>query len=79
MSTLLLSGCATQDPVIITKFEVIREKPPAIWLADCETYIGRLPAIETNADLALVVDPLVSAIEQCTADKRALRQWAKEP
>lgn len=62
---------------MITQVEVIREPPPAIWLADCETYIGRLPVIETNADLALVVDPLVSAIEQCTADKRALRAWAE--
>lgn len=63
--------------MVITKFEVIREFPPEIWLADCEAYIGHLSAIETNADLALIVDPLVSAIEQCTADKRALRAWAE--
>lgn len=62
---------------MITQVEVVREAPPEIWLADCEAYISHLPAIETNADLALVVDPLVSAIEQCTADKRALRAWAE--
>lgn len=77
VSTPLLIGCETQPPIVITQVEVIREIPPAIWMVDCETYIGRLPAIETNGDLALVVDPLVSAIEQCTADKRALRAWAE--
>lgn len=79
VSTLLLIGCETQPPIVITQVEVVRETPPEIWLADCEAYIGHLPVIETNADLALVVDPLVSAIEQCTADKRALRQWANDP
>lgn len=78
VSTLLLIGCGTQPPVVITNFEVIRESPPAVWLADCEEYIEHLPEVETNADLALTISPLVSAIEQCTADKRALREWANE-
>lgn len=79
VSTLLLIGCETQTPVVITNFEVIRESPPAVWLVDCEEYIEHLPDVETNADLALAVGPLVSAIEQCTADKRALRQWSNDP
>lgn len=77
-STLLSTGCATQEPVVITSFEVIREKPPAVWLADCYDYLGELPEVESNRDLAEVVPPLVQALEQCTADKRALRQWAEE-
>lgn len=74
-----MSGCATQDPVIITKFEVVREKPPAIWLADCHDYLGDVPEVERNGDLAEVVPPMVQALEQCTADKRALRNWANDP
>lgn len=76
-SNLLSTGCATQEPVIITSFEVIREKPPAIWLADCHDYLGEVPVVENNGDLAEVVPPLVQALEQCTADKRALRAWAE--
>lgn len=72
-------GCETQPPIVITQVEVVREAPPEIWLADCEAYIEHLPEVETNADLALTIGPLVSAIEQCTADKRALREWANDP
>lgn len=76
---LLLIGCSTQEPVIITSYEVIREKPPAVWLADCSDYLGDVPQVTVNEDLALAIPPLVSALEQCTADKRALRNWAETP
>ena len=74
----LLTGCGSQPPVVLTKVEIIREQPPAVWLADCTDYLPPLPLVKDNGDLSLIVGPLVQAIEQCTADKRALRAWANE-
>jgi hypothetical protein len=63
----------------VTEVDIVREMPPEVWLRDCTEYLPALPIIKTNGDLALVIAPLVQALEQCTEDKRALRQWAQEP
>ena len=76
LSMLFLIGCEHTDPIIITEYKVIREKPPEVWLADCHDYVGVLPEVKTNADIALAISPLVEAIEKCTRDKMALRDWA---
>lgn len=78
LSMPLLTGCGSQPPVVLTKVEIIREAPPPVWLVDCTDYLPNLPIVKDNGDMALIVGPLVQAIEQCTADKRALREWAKE-
>ncbi len=69
--TLLLSGCGQ---AVVVKREIIPESPPAALLQDCErpAFQGR-----TYGDAVLFIPVLVAALGQCTAEKRALRQWSR--
>lgn len=64
--------------VTVVDVEVVRETPPPIWLRPCSGYLSTQAPVESNGDLALVVAPLVSAIEQCDQDKKAIREWVSE-
>lgn len=63
----LLTGCAVQKPQIIA--------PEAGLLADCPA-----PKYDktTNIGLARGIQAYHAALQQCSADKAALREWYKE-
>lgn len=76
MKTLLaglvvaLTGCASAPPPPNT----VRVGPPAPLLADCPTPELQL---DTNGALAAGILTLRRALDDCNADKSALREWAK--
>jgi hypothetical protein len=63
----------------MTEVKVIRETPPEIWLKDCTDYLPHIDPITETGELALIVGPLVNALLQCNADKKALREWSHDP
>lgn len=69
-----LTGCWQADERIVVQTEIIRLEPPAALLQDC-----RAPGptdYRTNMDLVRRIIDLNHALEDCNADKAALRQWA---
>ena len=66
----LMMCCACSPAVKIVKF-----MPPDSLLDDCEPVVPR--QIKTNADLVNLVIDLYAALDDCNADKQALRAYRR--
>lgn len=66
----LMMCCACSPAVKIVKF-----MPPDYLLDDCEPVVSR--QIKTNADLVNLVIDQYAALDDCNADKQALRAYRR--
>lgn len=62
---LFLTACSTT--------QIVREKPPAELLVDCNTVVED---VRTNGALTKTIIAYRSALRLCNIDKRSLREWA---
>lgn len=74
LSASFLTGCET--PLVATKPEVIRLKPPAS-LLQCAPE-PPVPDVLTDQGVALWIVDLREAGASCRAAVEAVREWAKE-
>jgi hypothetical protein len=71
---MMLFGCSATPERVVVKTEYIRQFVPIVLAADCA--VPPLPSENvTNETLVPYMIGMELAIEDCNADKRAIRQW----
>lgn len=71
---LFLTACADKPPIIAPPVVEVAV-PPSHWLLDC-----RKPVLvgDKTEDLVAAYLEGLAALDACTTDKQALRNWVKE-
>jgi len=67
-------ACSTLPKKTITRTELVKQYPPAIYLEACPRpeYQGN-----TNGELLEFIVKLDAALKQCNQDKQSLRDWSQ--
>ena len=71
----VLYGCSS--PQLITEYQTVKIKPPALLMADCSGP-EPLPSPATNLDLLNYAINLRLALDACNQDKARLREFYAE-
>ncbi|MCX4030282.1 hypothetical protein H0A36_25810 [Endozoicomonas sp. SM1973] len=70
----MLSACSLITPKPTIKPVIIRQVPPVEWLQPCPK-----PELtgHTNQELLTLTTTALAVIDQCNADKAAIKQWSE--